>query len=208
MQRLIKIFFIIAALSTPLLIDARSVAAQSSGAAQSVRLSPAEAKRVIAARALAVVRALRLKDMRRLSAFVHPDKGLRVSPYVYVQSSDRVFNRAQVGALSRDNRRYLWGDADGTGDPIRMTARQFVNRFIYDKDFLRAREVNYNTVKGRGNTINNILDFYPRAIAVEYYLAGTNPRYDGMDWGALWLVFEQKGDTWYLVGLASDEWTT
>ncbi|HKS30170.1 MAG TPA: hypothetical protein VJS44_20265 [Pyrinomonadaceae bacterium] len=202
MQRLIKIFFIIAALSIPLLIDARSVAAQPA------RLSSAEAKRAVAARSQAVVRALKLRDMRQLSSFVHPDRGLRVSPYVYVQSSDRVFTRAQVGSLARDNRRYLWGDADGTGDPIRMTARQFFSRFIYDKDFLRAREVNYNTVKGRGNTTNNILDFYPNAIAVEYYMAGTNPRYDGMDWGGLWLVFEQKGDEWYLVGLASDEWTT
>jgi hypothetical protein len=146
--------------------------------------------------------------MRQLSSFVHPDKGLRFSPYVYVESSNRVFTRWQVANLFRNNRRYMWGEADGTGDPLRLTARQFFNQFIYDKDFLRAKEVNYNTVKGRGNTINNIFEFYPRTIAVEYYLPGTNPQYSGMDWGGLWLVFEQKGNTWYLVGLASDEWTT
>lgn len=204
MSGFIKIFFIIAALSTALLIDAQSATAQTSVA----RPSATEAKRIIAARSLSVVRALKQRDMRRLSGFVHPDKGLRVSPYVYVQSSDRVFTRWQVANLFRSNRRYLWGEADGTGDPIRATARQFFTRFIYDRDFLRAREVNYNTVKGRGNTINNILEFYPRAIAVEYYLPGTDPRYSGMDWRGLWLIFEQKGKDWYLVGLASDEWTT
>ncbi|HYO90063.1 MAG TPA: hypothetical protein VEQ40_00425 [Pyrinomonadaceae bacterium] len=204
MSRFITIFFILAALSTSLLIDVRSAAAQT----PATRLSPAEAKRIIGARSLSVVRALKQRDMRRLSSFVHPDKGLRFSPYVYVQSSDRVFTRWQVATLFRNNRRYLWGDEDGTGDPLRLTARQFFNGFIYDKDFLRAKEVNYNTVRGRGNTINNILDFYPRAIAVEYYLPGTNPRYSGMDWGSLWLAFEQKGNSWYLVGLASDEWTT
>lgn len=204
MSRFITIFFIIAALSTAPLIYVRSARARAADA----RLSPAEAKRIIATRSLSVLRALRQRDMRQLSSFVHPDKGLRFSPYVYVQSSDRVFTRWQVANLFRSNRRYLWGEADGTGAPLRLTARQFFNRFIYDKDFLRAKETNYNTVKGRGNTTNNILDFYPRTIAVEYYLPGTNPRYGGMDWGSLWLVFEQKGNDWYLVALASDEWTT
>ncbi|HEX8749125.1 MAG TPA: hypothetical protein VF717_18255 [Pyrinomonadaceae bacterium] len=204
MFRFISIFFTIAALSSAPLIEIRRAGAQTADA----RLSPAEAKGIIATRSLSVLRALRQRDMRQLSSFVHPDKGLRFSPYVYVQSSDRVFTRWQVANLFRSNRRYLWGEADGTGDPLRLTARQFFNQFIYDKDFLRAKEVNYNTVKGRGNTINNILDFYPRTIAVEYYLPGTNPRYSGMDWGGLWLVFEQKGNAWYLVALASDEWTT
>jgi hypothetical protein len=205
MQGFIKGSVFIILLSAALLSGVRMGAAQTPTAG---RLSPAEAKRTIAARSLEVLRAIRQRDMRRLSAFIHPDKGLRFSPYIYVQAGDRVLTRWQVSNLLRNNRRYLWGEEDGTGDPIRLTARQFFSRYIYDKDFLRAREVNYNTVKGRGNTINNILDFYPRAITVEYYLPGANPRYDGMDWGSLWLVFEQKGAQWYLVGIASDEWTT
>jgi hypothetical protein len=209
MHKVIASLFLVAIVSVALLIDARSCAAQTqtAPAASQGRLSPAQAKRIIAARSLEVLRAIRQRDMRRLSRFVHPDKGLRFSPYVYVETGNRVFSRSEVGNLFRSNRRYLWGEQDGSGDPIRLTARQFFNSYIYDKDFLRAREVNYNTQSKRGNTINNVLDFYPQAIAVEYFLPGTNPRFDGMDWGSLWLVFEQKGDAWYLVGLASDEWT-
>jgi hypothetical protein len=210
MHRVIASLFIIAIASSALLIDVRSGAAQTptASAPSQGRLSPAEAKKIIAARALEVLRAIKRRDMRRLSSFVHPDKGLRFSPYVYVEKGDRVMSRSQVGNLLRSNRRYLWGEQDGSGAPLRLTARQFFNRYIYDKDFLRAREVNYNTLSGRGNTTNNVLDFYPQAIAVEYFIPGTNPRFGGMDWGSLWLVFEQKGDDWYLVGLVNDEWTT
>lgn len=210
MHKLIKGLVIAAILSTVLLIDARSTMAQtmSEAATPAGRLTPAAAKKIIAARSQQVLRAIRRRDIRQLSSFVHPTKGLRFSPYVYVQQGDRMFTRWQVGTLFRNNRRYLWGEQDGSGDPIRLTARQFFNRYIYDKDFLRARAVNYNTVAGRGNTTNNVLDFYPQAITVEYYLPGTNPRYGGMDWGSLWLVFEKMGNQWYLVGLVSDEWTT
>jgi hypothetical protein len=210
MHRFIKGSFFIIVLSAALLNGVLTGTAQTptGAAAAAGRLSPAEAKKIIAARSLEVLRAIKQRDMRRLSSFVHPEKGLRFSPYVYVQSGDRVLTRGQVGNLLRNNRRYLWGEEDATGNPMRLTARQFFNKFIYDKDFLRAKQVNYNTQTGRGNTVNNILDFYPRAITVEYYLPGTNPRFGGMDWGSLWLVFEQHGTEWYLTGLASDEWTT
>ena len=210
MLRFINSLLIALILSTVLLIDAHSTRAQTSTevAAAAGRLTPAEAKRIIVARSLQALSAIRRRDMRQLSSFVHPTKGLRFSPYINVQSGDRVFTKSQARNLFSNNRRYLWGEQDGSGDPIRMTARQFFNRYIYDKDFLRAKEVKYNTVTSRGNTINNVLEFYPRAITVEYYLPGTNPRFGGMDWGSLWLIFEKSGNQWYLVGLVSDEWTT
>jgi hypothetical protein len=167
------------------------------------RLTPAEARGVIAARAAQVMLAIKQGDMRRLSTFVHPRKGVRFSPYVYVGPEDRIFYRQAVRNFATDRRRYLWGEMDESERKIRLTPGQYFKQFVYDRDFLSAKEVNYNTQKQRGNTISNVMETYPRAVAVEYYLPGT----DDELYGALWLVFERAGPEWYLVGIVRDTWT-
>lgn len=37
----------------------------------------------------------------------------------------------------------------------------------------------------------------------QQYISGQN----GNDWKSLWLIFEEDGGVWYLVGIAHDEWT-
>jgi hypothetical protein len=49
--------------------------------------------------------------------------------------------------------------------------------------------------------------FYPRAILVQFHSPGRDPKYGGMDWRSLWLVWNRSGKTWKLVGIANDEWT-
>jgi hypothetical protein len=80
-------------------------------------------------------------------------------------------------------------------------------RFIYDADFARPQQVGYNTVIGRGNTINNISEFYPNAIFIEYHFEGVDPKRSGMNWRSLRLVLEEQQGAWYLVGIVHDEWT-
>ena len=168
---------------------------------------PAGTRRAVVRRSGEVVAALRARDMARLSRFVHPGKGLRFSPYVYVQrDSDRIFTRAQVARLARDPKRYTWGAYDGSGEPIRMTFPEYHKRFVYDNDYARAGEINVNTVKRRGNTVNNLRSVYPRSIAVEFFVPGTGEQKDH-NWGSLWLVWQKKGAVWYLVGIAHDAWT-
>jgi hypothetical protein len=149
--------------------------------------------------------------MRKLSTFVHPKRGVRFSPYVYVEpEKDRVLSRQQVVTLYRSNRRLVWGDQDGSGDPIRLTFRQYLNGYVYHQDLLNGNEVGYNpeSRQGPGNTVNNILENYPRAILVVYSHEGTTgPQGGAMDWQQLWLVFEKYGDDWYLVGIVNNEWT-
>ena len=168
---------------------------------------PADTRRTIARRAGEAVAALRARDTARLSRFVHPDKGLRFSPYVFVQpDSDRVFTRAQVARLARDPGRYHWGAYDGSGEPIRLTFAEYHKRFVYDKHYARAREINVNTFKRRGNTTNNLRSAYPKSVAVEYHVPGVGEQRDH-NWGSLWLVWQKKGAAWYLVGIAHDAWT-
>jgi hypothetical protein len=183
------------------------VAAQS----EKSRLPPKQAEQVISGRAALVLRALKSRNVARLSALVHPRKGLRFSPYHGVnlnKGGDLVFTRSQVKSLLSSKKRYHWGDEDGSGDPIRLTFAGYHRKFVFDHDYSRAKQITYNSeYLTTGNLVNNIRESYPSAIIVEYHFPGFDEKYGGMDWNSLWLVFEQAGSEWYLVGIAHGEWT-
>jgi hypothetical protein len=174
-------------------------------------LSPSQAKQIIAERARQVMLAIKKRDMQRLATFVHPQKGVRFSPYVYVDTkTTRVLNRRQLVRLYNSRQRLVWGEADGSGDPIRMTFRQYLSNFVYRLDLLTDKAPSYNPERpqGPGTTINNLGEVYPRTIIVGYGHEGvTGPQGGGMDWQNLFLVFEKAGSQWYLVAIVNDEWT-
>lgn len=153
-----------------------------------------------------VVTALKNKDLKTLAALAHPNKGVRFAPYAYLSDSDLTFKRAQIPGLFLTRRTYLWGDYDGSGDPINLGFPAYYNRFVYDRDFAAARQISYNRRRGGGNTAFNAAEVFPNSKFVEYYLPGTK-KYDGMDWRALILIFEKAGAQWFLVAVAHDEWT-
>jgi hypothetical protein len=182
---------------------APSVSAQDSNETPS--MSPAAAKRIIKNRTRLVIQAIRAKNTSALAAFVHPSKGLRFSPYTYVdQKNDLVFKPEQLKGLSRSQRRYHWGEEDGSGDPIRGTFSRYYRSYIYDKNFAIAPQVTYNEPSGGGTMISNIFSSYPGAIVVDYYFPPTDGE---MDWRSLRLIFQKQGSIWFLVGLAHNEWT-
>jgi hypothetical protein len=171
-----------------------------------------EADPQVAARAGQIVQALRDQDWGAVAGAVHPDKGVRFSPYTYVrvgegEDADRVFGADELVDLAADETVYRWGVMDGSGEPIDRTFADYYSRFVYDVDLARAWAVGYDEIVGAGNTINNVAEVYPDAAVVEYHLAGSDPRFGGMDWRSLRLVLEQVGETWYLVGIVHDEWT-
>lgn len=175
------------------------------------RLTPKEAERIIARRARQVILALKSRNVVTLSKLVHPRKGLRFSPYHSVnlaKAGDLVFTRSQIMSLMTSKKRYLWGEEDGSGDPIRLTFAAYRRKFVYDHDYSRAKLVTYNSdTLSSGNLLNNIRESYPGAIIVEYHFSGFEEKYGGMDWKSLWLVFEKQGNEWYLVGIVHGEWT-
>lgn len=184
-----------------------SVIQESSSTTTSGDVTPARAKQIIASRATQVILALKSRDMVRLSTFVHPDKGVRFTPYNYVSlKDDLVFKRAVIKSMMSNKKNYVWGDYEGSGDPIRLTFRRYYNRFIYDHDFAHMPGVSFDTFNTRGSA-DNPWEFYPGAIIVGYYFPGVEgPRGGAMDWKGLRLVFQPKGKTWYLVGILHDEW--
>ena len=164
----------------------------------------------IAARASQAIMALKTRDLAKLSGLVHPDKGVRFSPYTYVRAAvggDVVFSAGQIPDLWNDPTIYRWGVYDGSGEPIDLTFDQYFERFVYDVDFARPDVIGFDETVGQGNTINNIAEVHPEAAVVEYHFEGFDPQYAGMDWRSLRLIFEESKGTWYLVGIVHDEWT-
>lgn len=154
-----------------------------------------------------VLTAFRDKDMQTLSQYVHPDKGVRFSPYTYVElERDVVISKEEIKTLLESDKVYTWGLYDGSGEPIELTFSEYLSRFVYDRDFINADEIIYDVRYDRGNTINNVFEVYKGSHVIEYYFSG-NEEYGGMDWKSLKLVFEEKEGKWYLVGVVHDEWT-
>ena len=166
-------------------------------------------KQIIAPIADTLIHWLAQKKIEPIANYVHPQKGLRFSPYSYVELvDDRVLMPADFEGLQADPKAYMWGFEDGIGDPIFLSFEHYYQRYIYNKDYAKEAQIAYNAILGQGNTINNRKKIYPQAIFVEYYISGTK-QFGEMDWGSLTLVFEESkaSQAWFLVGIIHGEWT-
>lgn len=148
------------------------------------------------------------KDYKELAHYVHPQVGLRFSPYGYIDTLSHLhFTKEEFIKEAEGDHRVVWGSFDGTGKNIRMTLDEYFDRFVYDKDFLNAQQVSVNEVLGKGNSLINTNEIFPRADFTESYFPGFEEKYGGMDWRSLRLVFQRQGDGIYLVAIVHDEWT-
>lgn len=159
-------------------------------------------------RALVAVDHLKTKDMTALASLVHPSKGVRFTPYSYVDlPDDQVFTAAQLPSLLQSSQTYLWGEYDGSGEPIQLDFSAYYAKFVYDVDFANPHMIGNNVSIGTGNSLNNLSQAYPNRPFVEFHFTGFDPQYGGMDWRSLSLVFEELSGVWYLVGIVHGQWT-
>lgn len=173
------------------------------------RASAEQAKALIADRAARVITLLQQRDLAALSPLAHPVKGLRFSPDAFLNKKTNVsLKAAQLPGALRDGRRRVWGTHDGSGEPIRLNFAEYYRRFVTDRDFTKATAIAYNGDRlGNSNTADNSVEEYPNALIVEYFLPGTRPEQQGMDWASLRLIFEQHRSEWYLVYIVHDRWS-
>lgn len=157
-----------------------------------------------------VMAALQAGDMKTVAAWAHPDKGVRFSPYGFVDmESDLVLTRQELEGAMKDTTKRTWGHYDGSGEPITLTYKDYHKKFVYSADFMKNAEIAENKSLGQGNSKNNIREVYPadRYSYVEYYIDGIDPQYEGIDWRSLRLVFEKMGEDHALVAIIQDQWT-
>lgn len=164
-------------------------------------------KIMLAGREQEVITALKSYDLHKLASLVHPSKGVRFSPYSYIESKqDLRFSAGQIRNMDRDNNKYHWGYYDTTGLPIELSFREYYKSFIYDRDYANVSEIGYNQSVTNSITVGNIFDVYPKAVVAEYRFSKTNPNSQLSDWRNLKLVFEEKNQIWYLTGIIHDQW--
>ena len=153
-----------------------------------------------------ILTALKSKDYDRFSQFIHPEKGLRFSMYAYVQpEKNKHFSQKDFNRYISMPTKFTWGEKDGTGDLLVISLENYLQQWIFKRDFTQS-QFYLNEFKGKGNSLNNLKKIYPEADFTENYIPGSE-KYSGMDWNALRFVFEKFQDEYYLVAVINDEWT-
>ena len=166
------------------------------------------AEQIIKEKSEKVIGLIAARDFKKLADYVHPEKGLRFTPYTYVRiEKDISLTKEQVSNFFKINKKYLWGHFDGSGKEIRLTPEKYYYQFIYTNDFINADKIGYNKVLSSGNMIENQFEVYEKPIIVEYYFPGFKAKFGGMDWKSLRLVFEKYKDNWKLRGIIHNQWT-
>lgn len=198
-----------------------SAGADSAAAAQSAAIPTAAAPTVPAdsapadpqetelrAAADAVLGALAAQDYQALAELVHPVKGVRFTPYGYIDVDQSVALMPEhVAELGEDDKTYVWGADPGTGEALQMTFAQYNEKFLYDQQFLHADEIAVNRSLRAGSSTDNTADVFPGDQFVDYHFSGFDEQYDGLDWETLRVVLQEREGRWYVVGLIHDSWT-
>lgn len=154
------------------------------------------------------VAALQKQDYAGLSALAHPEKGVVFAPYSTVDLNTNVaLTCNQIAGAPTDTTLYQWGVADGSGDPISLTIKDYFDRYVYNADYANAPVIGIDQVIGQGNALENVKDVFHDARFVEYYFPGLNPEYGGFDWCGLKLVFAPYQEAYRLVAVIHSEWT-
>lgn len=158
-----------------------------------------------------VVLLLKAKDFAGLQPYTILDKGIRCTPYAYVDvDKDRVLSANALSGALADLNVYLWGSYDGTGDPITLTTADYYAKFISDKDYPTATQQGTGKRLGVSNSKDNSATAYPGATIYEFYYRDKDATEEmkSFTWGSLRLVLtEYKPGDWRLLGVIHDQWT-
>src|SRR5690606_4652430 len=99
----------------------------------------AESAETVTRHADQLLDALANKDTEAMKALVHPERGVRFSPYSFVDVDQHVvFMPEDLETFFSDETEYEWGTYDGKGDPIVLTPADYYDRFIFDLDYRNA----------------------------------------------------------------------
>jgi hypothetical protein len=154
-----------------------------------------------------VVTLLADKDMEGLSKYIHPERGVRLSPYTHVNfMTDRVVMAEDIVDAFGDPNDYVWGTYDGSGKDISLTFANYFDDFVYDADFANPDKIGLDKAVSSGNIIDNLKESYPHGKFVEFYYKGTKKN-AYMDWSSIKVVFEKVDGKWLLVGIVHGQWT-
>jgi hypothetical protein len=100
-----------------------------------------------------VVEILRERDLKSLAEWIDPEQGLRFSPYSHINNKSDLVFKADSLPTFKDPTNLKWGSADGSGDPIELTFRDYYEKFVYNQDFADAPNVSVNKIIDRKSVV-------------------------------------------------------
>lgn len=161
----------------------------------------------IRAKGLKILTALKEGNYSLLSKYFSRS-GVYFSPYGFLDTTN-CKKLSATDLLKSIEKKWIltWGSFDGTGDPIKLTTKAFLKKFVYNKDYSQAKDVGYDTILHKGNSLINIDQVFPGQHFLDYHFKGFEKRYEGMDWTSLILVFSKEEDEYYLKGVIHHQWT-
>ena len=156
--------------------------------------------------ATAVAERIAAGDYEGLSEYVHPVYGLVFAPYSTVNlGSNQCFTPQRVAITGRDSSVYVWGMKYGSDEPIQLTAAQYFSEYVYDRDYVHAPVMGFNTVLRAGNALENVAAAFPDGQFVDLYFPPTSA--EASDWRILRMVFEDYEGEMKLSALIHSEYT-
>ncbi len=163
---------------------------------------------LLAGREKAAISFLKAGDMERLAKLVHPDKGLRLAPFAYIDpEKNQLFSSRQVQHFFESRKRLIWGYSDEDGMPVKLNPEEYYNTYIYDRAYADTREITYNQADNSSFITGNYFEVYPQAIIVEYRVTDNRSKdTQNSNWSSIKLIFEEKKNLWYLVGINHEQW--
>lgn len=154
------------------------------------------------------VKAIQEGEISNLIVLIHPKKGVLFSPYAYIDEQIHpTLSREQISKYYGDSTIINFGIYDGSGEPINMDFKHYLDAFISKYNFIQSEKISINQYNKTGNTPSNVAEKFPGSQFVEYFFSGFNKEYQGMDWQALRIVWEKYDDSWYIVAIVKDCWT-
>jgi len=154
-------------------------------------------------------------DFTTLAQWADED-GVTFTPYSTVNFTvDRRLSPEEIAVIGTDAAVYTWGSYDGSGETIRLTCREYWNKFVWNTDYTSAPDVTVRGIVQQGNSPENADTAYPYDAGlqdgsysyVEYHFPGLDGQYGGADWCSLKLVFVQRSGAWKLAGLIHSQMT-
>jgi len=153
-----------------------------------------------------ILQALKSKDYKTFTSYIHPEKGITFSMYGFVDpKEDHHFTKEDFEKYQPTKTVFSWGAQDGSGDPYKSTINDYLSKWVFSKDFTTSH-YSLNTFQGKGNSLNNLKEIYPGKDFTENFIKGTEEN-GKMDWKTLRFVFEEFQGKQYLVAVVNDQWT-
>ncbi len=156
-----------------------------------------------------VLEAIQNKDYKKLSTYIDPTQGVVFSPYSYVDKDvlkNNHFTKQSIISFGESDAKKTWGYADGSGDPINMSMEQYIDRFVYDNNFLHVKDIKANeSLFRKSNGVDNSLTVFPEKTFVDYYKKPKEGETE-FDWSNLRLIFNKEGNNLYLIAVVHNQW--